>query len=170
MLAPVRLHYTITHHNTAILLPSHRRFHQLYLVLLFRTKLTPFMAVSAGHLQHCSIKYSKGKGRSARRQCRQCCTWGLHSTHHTVPCSNPRNLALYPPLLLSTGATSTGQHGQQRYLLTTYLLKICLFVFIESKIVSKSTWSRNKYSVNLNTFRKYLWVSGYMGTRPYKFN
>ena len=115
VLAPVRLHYTITHHNTAILLPSHRRFHQLYLVLLFRTKLTPFMAVSAGHLQHCSIKYSKGKGRSARRQCRQCSTWGLHSTHHTVPCSNPRNLALYPPLLLST--SSTEQHGQQRHLL-----------------------------------------------------
>ena len=153
-----RLHYTIT---IVILVPSHCRFHQVYLVLLVRTKLTPLRAVSAVHLQHCS----KGKGRSCWRQCTQCCTWGLHSTLLTVPCSNPRNLALYPRLLLSTGASSTGQHGQQRC-----LLKICLFVFIESKIVSKSTWSRNKYSVNLNTFRKYLWVSGYMGTRPYKFN
>ena len=103
------LHYTIT---IVILVPSHCRFHQVYLVLLVRTKLTPERAVSSAvHLQHCS----KGKGRSGWRQCTQCCTWGLHSTLLTVPCSNPRNLALYPRLLLSTGASST---GQQRYLST----------------------------------------------------
>ena len=78
---------TLHHHNTAILVPSHCRFHQLYLVLLVRTKLTPARAVSAGKMQHCS----KGKGRSARRQCRQCSTWGLHTVH------TPHRALLQPP-------------------------------------------------------------------------